>query len=128
MPSPFFSSRVFHLAGQPVFKVSFSWLLFSLISTAWADTSLNLEVGLQHSFHTEQPVKRVAVGDPAIADVAVINETELLLTPQQAGVTNLTVWPKNNSEKQTMQLMVTAAKQLKQHVLDKLEDPNLQLN
>ena len=128
MPLPFFSSRVFQLSGQPVFKVSFSWLLFSLISTAWAETSLNLEVGLQQSFHTEQPVKRVAVGDPAIADVAVINETELLITPQQAGVTNLTVWPKNNSEKQTVQLMVTAAKQLKQHGLDKLEDPNLQLN
>lgn len=38
-------------------------------------------------------VERVAVGDPAIADVNLINRRELLITGKQLGVTSLLVWP-----------------------------------
>jgi pilus assembly protein CpaC len=99
-----------------------------LMNTAIADSKLTLEQGLQQSFQSTQPVGRVAVGDPTIADVSVITEYEILITPQQPGVTSLTIWSKNNSPKQMIQLTVTPAKQLKQHGLDKLEEPDLQLD
>jgi pilus assembly protein CpaC len=38
-------------------------------------------------------VARVAVGDPAIADVNIVNRRELLITGKQLGVTSLHVWP-----------------------------------
>lgn len=38
-------------------------------------------------------VKRVAVGDPAVADVNIINRRELLVTGKAVGITSLMVWP-----------------------------------
>ena len=76
--------------------ISFGVLLFMLMNTAIADSKLTLEQGLQQSFQSTQPVGRVAVGDPTIADVSVITEYEILITPQQPGVASLTIWSKNN--------------------------------
>ncbi|MBU3933749.1 MAG: pilus assembly protein N-terminal domain-containing protein, partial [Candidatus Omnitrophica bacterium] len=37
-------------------------------------------------------LKRVAVGDPAIADVTVLSERELMLIAKKAGATSLIIW------------------------------------
>lgn len=110
------------------YSMSFGILLLMLMGTASADNKLTLELGLQQSYQSPQPIGRVAVGDPAIADVSVISENEILITPQQPGVTNLTIWPKNKSSKQVVQLTVTAAKELKQYGLDKLNEPGLRVD
>jgi pilus assembly protein CpaC len=42
------------------------------------------------------PVQRVAIGDPAVADAAVISPREILLTAKAVGTTSLIVWDANN--------------------------------
>lgn len=51
-----------------------------------------LIAGLQEARQFATDIKRVAVGSPAIADVELLGERQLLLTGQQAGNTNLHVW------------------------------------
>lgn len=119
------SGGVFHLLTHRMLIASFALML---VNHAVADSSLTLEVGIQQSYLSPQPIKRVAVGDPTVADVSVIDQNEILITPQQAGVTNLTIWAKNTSAKQQIQLIVTTEKTLKKRSFEKLGEPNLQLN
>ena len=52
-----------------------------------------VEQGTHKLLRESGGVKRVAVGDPAIADVNLINRRELLITGKTLGVTSLLVWP-----------------------------------
>ena len=52
-----------------------------------------VEQGTHKLFREAAAVTRVAVGDPAVADVALINRRELLITGKTLGVTSLLVWP-----------------------------------
>lgn len=54
---------------------------------------LLVEQGTHKLLRESGGVKRVAVGDPSIADVNVINRREMLITGKQLGVTSLMVWP-----------------------------------
>lgn len=56
---------------------------------------IRVEVGTHKLLREKVPVKRLAVGDPTIADVNVINGRELLITGRKLGVTSLLVWPKS---------------------------------
>lgn len=51
-----------------------------------------LVAGLQESHRFDTSIKRVAIGNPEIADVELLDEWQLLLTAKLAGVTNLQVW------------------------------------
>lgn len=82
------------------FCVSTALVLMTLgagVSTAQsqADTSevILVEQGTHKLIREQTSVKRIAVGDPAIADVNVINSRELLVTGKMLGVTSLMVWP-----------------------------------
>lgn len=55
---------------------------------------LEVELGTHILLREAAGVKRVAVGDPGIADVNVINGRELLVTGKKLGLTSLLVWPK----------------------------------
>lgn len=103
-------------------------LLFVVMNSVFAENSVTLELGIQQNYLSAQSIERVAVGDPEIADVTVITDKEILITPQQPGVTNLTIWRKGNLDKEVIQLTVTAAKKLKQHGLEKLNEPGFQLD
>jgi pilus assembly protein CpaC len=54
-----------------------------------------LDVGTQQLLRQKSPVRRVAVADPAIADVSVINSRELLLNGKVNGVTSLIIWSRD---------------------------------
>ena len=54
-------------------------------------------------------VDRVAIGDPAIADVSLINRRELLLTGKAVGVTSLMVWTAGQSRPRQISVKVAAA-------------------
>lgn len=71
------------------------------MSAAWAncnDPALRLpddftiKAGLQEPFTLQAPMVRVAVGEPSIADVAVVDGRTLLLQGRKAGETSLLVW------------------------------------
>lgn len=117
-----------YISFKQKYSMSFGILLLMFMGTSSAESQLTLEVGLQQSYQSLYPIGRIAVGEPGIADVSVITETEILITPLQPGVTSLTIWSKNNSEKQIVQLTVTASKQLKQRSFNKLDDPSMQLD
>jgi pilus assembly protein CpaC len=56
------------------------------------ETALTLDIGTQQLLRQKAPIRRVAVADPAVADVSVISSRELLLAGKSAGVTSLIVW------------------------------------
>jgi pilus assembly protein CpaC len=54
---------------------------------------IQIEQGTHKILRESAGVARVAVGDPAIADVNIVNRRELLITGKQLGVTSLHIWP-----------------------------------
>lgn len=56
-----------------------------------------VEVGTHKLLRETGGVKRVAVGDPNIADINVVNGRELLVTGKKLGLTSLLVWPKTGT-------------------------------
>lgn len=68
-------------------------LLASLALPAWAfGRPLELTVGRSEVIRTTEPILRVAISDPGIADVVVLPDKEVLINGKAGGVTNLMVW------------------------------------
>jgi pilus assembly protein CpaC len=61
-----------------------------------AATELALESGQNRLLVLSEEIVRVAVADPAVADLKVVTPNQLLLTAKTAGTTDLTVWNRNN--------------------------------
>lgn len=55
-------------------------------------TTLELTTGLQHTLQMPATITRLAVGNPAVADVQLLDGAAVLITAQQSGVTNVSVW------------------------------------
>jgi pilus assembly protein CpaC len=63
-------------------------------------TTLDLVVGVQHPLQIDKPLTRVAIADPAVADVMVTRGTQggnLLLIAKHPGVTSLLVWTREQA-------------------------------
>ncbi len=76
----------------------FAALAGSIPATVTASPSTYLvPVGESRVYRLEQPIKRVAVGNPKVADYIIINPTELYLLGKKPGVTNLVVWDKTGN-------------------------------
>ncbi len=58
---------------------------------------LLIEQGTQKLHRASGQVTRVAVGNPAIADVNVVNQREILVTGKTIGITSLMIWTKGQS-------------------------------
>lgn len=69
-----------------------------------------VEVGTHKLMREMAGIKRVAVGDPNIADVNLINSRELLITGKKLGLTSLMVWPKTGTVPKEYRLKVGAVK------------------
>lgn len=63
-----------------------------LLATATHEPLITVEEGTHEQVSHGMPIGRVAVGDPEIADVKVINRRDLLITGKRRGVTSLKVW------------------------------------
>src|SRR5450830_1954226 len=63
-----------------------------------ADMARNMALaeGKSTLMHLPFPVARVSVGDPRIADVILLNTTDVYLLGKSVGTTNLIVWNRNN--------------------------------
>ena len=62
-----------------------------LTSTATA-TEIEVEAGSQSVIVPPGPVRRAAVADPAIADVEIVNPSEVLVVGKHPGATDLALW------------------------------------
>ena len=60
---------------------------------------LSVQVMLHKSVlvHLEEPVSRVSTGDPEVADILLINPTELYVLGKALGTTNLVAWDKHGT-------------------------------
>jgi pilus assembly protein CpaC len=56
-----------------------------------------LEAGQNRLLVLSEPIVRVAVADPNVADLKVITPTQVLLTAKGAGTTDLTLWNRDNA-------------------------------
>jgi len=57
-----------------------------------APAALELRQGVHQEFHLPVPIRRLAVGNPEIADVKVTSRNSFLVLGLASGVTNISVW------------------------------------
>lgn len=94
----FFSPRV-----TGILLVLFTLLLGSF--AAYAQDEVSILVGEQKTIDVRN-VRRVAIGDPTIADVKIISDgREMLITGVSSGLTTLTIWD-TSGNKSTIQIRV----------------------
>lgn len=70
---------------------------------------IQVEQGSQQLLRQPQGIARVAVGDPQIADVNVINKHEVLISGKKLGITSLLVWKTKNGQPIFNRIRVIAA-------------------
>lgn len=81
------------LLGCPLMATSaYAAPAVSVPSAMPADHVIQVEAGTHKLLRESVTIRRVAVGDPATADVNVINGRELLISGKKLGTTSLIVW------------------------------------
>ncbi|NTU93939.1 MAG: type II and III secretion system protein family protein [Chlorobiaceae bacterium] len=60
-----------------------------------SSSSYVVPVGESRVYRFERPIKRVAVGNPEVADYIMLNSSELYLLGKKQGLTNLIIWNQN---------------------------------
>ena len=78
------------------------FFVLALIPASWAAgpptaesqtaKRISLLVGKSIVLKSEEPVKRISIADPAVADFVLISPSEIYITGKGAGVTNMTLW------------------------------------
>ncbi|MBN2056188.1 pilus assembly protein N-terminal domain-containing protein [bacterium] len=97
-------------------------LLGATLAALAQEDAVTILIGEQKSIDVRN-VRRVAVGDPNVADVKVISESEMLLTGINTGSTTLTIWDSAGG-KSVLRVVVVARdpRQIKREVEDLLTD------
>jgi pilus assembly protein CpaC len=80
-------------------------LTLALCVSAGASTEIAVEAGSQSVIVPPSPVRRASVADPAIADVELVNPSEVLVIGKHPGATDLTLWV--DGQKQPLRYSVT---------------------
>lgn len=70
------------------------------------ENRLRVESGTHELLRRERAVVRVAVGNPELAEVNVINRRELLVTGKSVGETSLLIWPQGAGAPERLRLEV----------------------
>ena len=69
--------------------------------------TLALAAGHSTVYALVEPVKRVAIGDPAVAELRVIDNSALYILGRKIGTTNLMIWPRSGATPYSVDLRVT---------------------
>lgn len=102
-------------------------LAFSLSSVAaqLPDKTIQVDAGKQRVITFRNPPRRVAIGDPATADVQMISASEVMITAKQPGTTNLHVWFRHETQPWEADVVVTAAIDMEKRAVTELGDQKL---
>lgn len=73
-------------------------LLATPVVPVAAEATYAITSGTQRAIHTGKAITRIAVGDPEIAGVSVVNTTSFLLTGKKVGSTSLLVWQRGSDK------------------------------
>jgi len=102
-------------------------LPFNGYAVSNSDEEINLYIGQVKVISVSSP-KRVAVGNPAIADVANISKNELTISPKSAGSTTLVVWDNYGEQSYRLRVFIEDTADIKRRVdnmLAKLNFPGV---
>ncbi|MBL1378445.1 type II and III secretion system protein family protein [Zobellella iuensis] len=83
------------------------WQLWAGGSLQRAGSEVQLPIHKSRSLMLDRPASRVSVGNPAIADVLVLQDRELYLVGKSLGHTNLMVWDMNDALMQVYDIEVS---------------------
>lgn len=76
-------------------------------STALNDGSVKIPIFKSKNLQMDQPIHRVSVGNPAIADILILRNSELYIVGKQLGITNMMIWDKNDNLVDVQNLEIT---------------------
>ena len=99
------SAHLRYLCRQARAACGAAAVALALGATADASTEVAVEAGSQSVIVPPSPVRRAAVADPAIADVELVNPSEVLVIGKHPGATDLALWV--DGEKQPHRYSVT---------------------
>lgn len=93
--------------------------LISLQLCAKDSNVLNVESGGQRVYSHDQPVKRIAIGNPAVAGITMLTSRNILITGKQIGTTELSLWDdgKTANPSHLLKIVVSAGTGLEQQGL-----------
>ena len=66
-------------------------------SSMGAPSIYRVPLGESKIYRFRQPIKRIAVGDPQVADYIMLNRSEIYLLGKKLGSTNLAIWDQNGN-------------------------------
>ena len=75
--------------------LAFAALVF--IGNSYSEDKIQITVGESKIIQVDSP-KKIAVGDPKIADLKAVSEKEILLIGKSSGTTSLIIWDKDNNQ------------------------------
>lgn len=101
-----------------------TFLIFCLTAVTVYGETLSVEMGKQLNYRYDKGIKRVAVGDPEIADVEVINSHQLLITSKKVGATSLMLWSRSDVGFADLDatVLVTASDSLERELVDQVSE------
>lgn len=82
-------------------------MLWAGAAVAAVPNLVQVDVGAHKLMREPASVIRVAIGDPAIADVNVINRRELLITGKAQGITSLMIWKQGAADPTELRVRVS---------------------
>ena len=83
----------------------------TVITQSEVSSAMPLQVGETRLLRLSEKVIRIAVADPAVADVQVVTEDQILITAKTVGNTNFTLW---NAANKPLVIAVTCSRNLDQ--------------
>lgn len=96
-----FGTPYHRFIGVALFCLTLSFSLHA------SPAAIKLEVSSQQVLPQSVAVARVAVGDPAIADIRVVSPKSLMLTAKKAGKTTLHIWKQGTAQPEAFAIHVT---------------------
>jgi pilus assembly protein CpaC len=99
-------------------------LPFNGYAVSDSEEEINLYIGQAKVISVSSP-KRIAVGNPAIADVANVSKSELTISPKAAGSTTLIVWDNFGEQSYRLRVFTEDTSDIKRRVDNMLVKLNL---
>lgn len=95
-------------------KYAWSMLLsclcsLALLAQAEEPSELSLVVGNQQVYVHAKAVKRIAVGNPDVANIAMLTSHNIMITGKQAGATEISIWESEQAAAPAKQIKVTVS-------------------
>ncbi len=93
------------------------------------EINLDIRPGQQEVYEHSARIERIAIADPGVVNVSLMNSKTILITPKAIGTTQLSLWEKKTQVKPTLviNLRVDQSSELEQAVLSALDSSGMEI-